>query len=152
ADTALRALHRSAGAFAGLIGGTALATLLQGQPIVSGVLIPVLFFIAFYFVQTSYGTMMFLVTVGLALLYGIMGMFSPGLLVLRLAETVIGALAGTLVAFLVFPARASQTAATSLDKYLRALDDLLTAAQRRAHAEPEPQHLLARSRLLDRSY
>jgi uncharacterized membrane protein YccC len=152
ADTALRALHRSAGAFAGLIGGTALATLLQGQPIVSGVLIPVLFFIGFYFVQTSYGTMMFCVTVGLALLYGIMGMFTPELLVLRLVETVIGAVAGTLVAFLVFPARASQTAATALEKYLGALGDLVAAAQRRAHGEPEPQHLLARSRLLDRSY
>jgi hypothetical protein len=92
------------------------------------------------------------VTVGLALLYGIMGMFTPELLVLRLVETVIGALAGTLVAFLLFPTRASFTAAANLDKYLSALGELVAAAQRRAHGEPEPQHLLARSRLLDRAY
>ncbi len=152
ADTALRALQRSAGTFAGLIGGTAAATLLHGQPIVSAALIPVMFFVGFYFVQTSYSTMIFFVTVALALLYGVMGMFTPQLLVLRLAETVVGALSGTIVAFLVFPARASLTAAAALEKYLGALGDLVAAAQQRAHAEKEPLHLLVRSRLLDRCY
>jgi hypothetical protein len=152
ADTALRALQRSAGTFAGLIGGTAVATLMHGQPIVSAALIPVMFFVGFYFVQMSYSTMIFFVTVALALLYGVMGMFTPQLLVLRLAETVVGALAGTVVAFLVFPARASLSAGAALDKYLGALGDLVIAAQQRAHAEQEPLHLLARSRLLDRAY
>jgi len=152
ADTALRALQRSGGTFAGLIGGTAIATLLHGQLIASAVAIPILFFFALYFLQVSYGVMIFFITLGLALLYGVMGSFTPELLLLRLEETVIGSLAGTLVAFLVFPARASLGAAAALDKYLRALADLIAAARRRAHGEPEPQHLLGRSRLLDRSY
>jgi hypothetical protein len=96
--------------------------------------------------------MIFFVTLALALLYGVMGSFTPELLVLRLGETVIGALAGVLTAFVIFPARASLTAGAALDKYLGALADLLAAAGRRAHGEPEPQHLLARSRLLDRAY
>lgn len=152
ADTAMRSLQRSAGTFAGLIGGTAVATLLHGQLLLSGVAIPVLLFVAIYFVQTSYGTMIFFLTIALALLYGVTGTFTPELLLLRLEETVIGALAGTLVAFLVFPARASKAAAAALDKYLAALGDLVTTARRRAHGEPEPLHLLARSRLLDRAY
>jgi hypothetical protein len=152
ADTAMRSLQRSAGTFAGLIGGTAVATLLHGQLLLSGAAIPVLLFVAIYFVQTSYGTMIFFLTIALALLYGVTGTFTPELLLLRLEETVIGALAGTLVAFLVFPARASNAAAAALDKYLTALGDLVAAARRRAHGEPEPLHLLARSRLLDRAY
>jgi uncharacterized membrane protein YccC len=152
ADTAMRALHRSGGTFAGLIGGTLQATLLHGQLIVSAAAIPLLFFLAFYFLQASYSVMIFFVTLALAPLYGIMGSFTPELLVLRLEETVVGSIAGSLVAFLVFPIRASLNAGTALDKYLKALDDLVAAAGRRAHGEPEPQHLLARSRLLDRAY
>ncbi|HEY4200907.1 MAG TPA: FUSC family protein [Devosiaceae bacterium] len=152
ADTALRALQRSAGTFAGLIVGTAAATLLQGQFAVSAVAIPVLFFFAFYFLQTSYSTMIFLITIALALLYGLMGMFTPELLLLRLEETVVGSLAGVAVAFLVFPTRASTGAATALDKYLTALGDIVAAARRRAHGEKGAGNLLALSRTLDRAY
>ncbi|MDB5534076.1 MAG: hypothetical protein JWO28_2391, partial [Hyphomicrobiales bacterium] len=109
-------------------------------------------FLAIYFLQTSYSLMIFFITIALAVLYGVMGTFSPELLFLRLQETVVGALAGTLVAFLVFPARASRGAAIALDTYLQALADLVTTARRRANGEPEPLHLLARSRALDRSY
>ncbi|MDB5563197.1 MAG: putative transrane protein [Hyphomicrobiales bacterium] len=151
ADTATRALQRSAGTFAGLIGGTIAATLLHGNLVLSGAAIPLLFFLALYFLQVSYGVMIFFITVALALLYGLMGQFTPELLVLRLEETVIGALAGTLVAFLVFPARASAGAAENLDKYLTALGELVSAARRRVHGE-EPQQLLPLSRQLDRSY
>jgi uncharacterized membrane protein YccC len=152
ADTAVRALQRSAGTFGGLIVGTGVATLVHGQPEVSVVAILVLFFFAFYFVQTSYSLMIFLVTVALALLYGLMGMFSPELLMIRLAETLVGGLAGALVAFLVYPTRASTAAAAALDKYLAALRDLVAAARGRAHGEEAAGDLFARSRVLDRRY
>jgi hypothetical protein len=151
ADTALRALQRSIGTFAGLIGGTIVATLLHGQLLASGVTLAATIFLAAYFVQTSYSAMIFFITVALAVFYGVAGIFSPELLILRLEETVIGAAAGTLVAFLVFPERASTGAATALDKYLAALRELVAAARRRVHGEKEPQHLLARSRILDKS-
>jgi len=152
ADTAVRALQRSAGTLAGLIGGTLLATLLHGQVVASAIGIPVLFFMAFYYLQVSYSVMIFLVTLALALLYGLMGSFSPELLIERLEETVIGSIAGTAVAFLVFPTRTGANAAAALDKFLAALRDLVAAAQSRARREPEPLHLLARSRLLDKSF
>ena len=152
ADTALRGLQRSGGTFAGVIGGTVLATLLHGQLVAAGIAIPVLFFLAFYFLQVSYSLMIFFVTLALALLYGLLGSFTPELLLVRLEETVLGSVAGTLVAFFIFPARAALGAGTALDGYLKALQELVTAAIARAHGEPEPLHLLARSRLLDRSY
>ena len=152
ADTAMRALQRSAGTFAGLIGGTIIATLLNGQLVLPAVLIVAFFFLAFYLLQTSYSLMIFFITLALALIYGLMGSFTPQLLLLRLGETVIGSLAGVFVAFFVFPARASSGVADALDKYLKALSDLVAAARARAHGAPEPQHLLARSRLLDRAY
>lgn len=152
ADTAVRALQRSGGTFAGLIGGTILATLLNGHVYIAGIAIPVLFFLAFYVLQTSYSLMIFFITLALALIYGLLGSFTPQLLVLRLEETVVGSIAGVFCAFFIFPARAGQSVATALDKYLNALRELITAARNRAHGAPEPQHLLARSRLLDRAY
>ena len=151
-DTAVRALQRSLGTLAGLIGGTLLATLLHGQIVLSAIGIPVLFFFAFYYLQVSYAVMIFLITLALALLYGLMGSFSPELLVERLEETVIGSVAGAAVAFLVFPARTTTNVAGALERYFDALREVIAAAKGRALHEPEPLHPLARSRLLDRAY
>ncbi|MDB5527067.1 MAG: hypothetical protein JWR51_170 [Devosia sp.] len=152
ADTAFRAVQRSGGTFAGFIVGTVIATLLHDQMIVSAIAVPVLFFFAFYVLQRSYSVMIFFITVALALLYGVMGMFTPELLLLRLEETLVGALAGVGVAFFVFPARASTSVAEALDKYLAALGALVIAARSRAHGETDAKTLLPLSRALDRAY
>lgn len=152
ADTARRALQRSGGTLAGLFAGSAMATLLNGHMAISIVLLLVLFFFAFYFVQASYQLMIFFITIALALLYGVMGMFTPELLVLRLEETIVGSLAGVMVAFLVFPVRASAEAAVALKEYLTALGDLVVAARSRAQGLGGRGDLLTLSRSLDRSY
>lgn len=152
ADTALRAVQRSAGTLAGLVAGTVAATLLHGNMAASAVAIPILFFLAFYFVQTSYGTMIFFVTIAIALLYGLLGMFSPLLLVVRLEETVAGAIAGTAVAFLVFPVHTTSGVGQALDAYLDAMSELAAAVRRRIGAEEPRADLRALSRTLDRNY
>lgn len=152
ADTAFRALQRSLGTFAGLIGGTILATLLSGQPVIAAALMPVCFFLAFYYLQVSYSVMIFFITLALALLYGLTGSFAPAVLLLRLEETVIGAVSGTIMAFLVFPSRTATGVGAALDTFLNALGDVASAAKGRATGAAEPLHLMARSRLLDRSY
>jgi uncharacterized membrane protein YccC len=153
ADTALRALQRSFGTFAGLFVGTAAATIVHGELAVSAIAILALFFVGFYFVQVSYSLMIFLITIALALLYGVMGMFTPELLVLRLEETLVGGVAGALVAFFVFPARTSVGAAAALEKYLSALGDLVKAAKARADGEAAGNSDLAGlSRSVDRLY
>jgi uncharacterized membrane protein YccC len=156
ADTAVKALQRSGGTLAGLVVGTIVATLMQGQTVASLVAMVVLFFVAFYFIPTSYGLMIFFITIAIALLYGLMGVFTPELLVLRLAETVIGALSGVFVAFFVFPKRATSGVTDALDAYLTALQDLVSAAREQAHAEERDRQtardLLALSRALDRNF
>lgn len=152
ADTAMRAFQRSAGTLGGLFAGTAVATLLQGHMVASGVAIPILFFLAFYFLQTSYGVMIFFVTIALALLYGLMGMFTPQLLMVRLEETLVGGIAGVLVAFLVFPVRASGSVEEAVEAFADALDALVAEAGRQARGEAAGQDLAALSRALDRRY
>jgi uncharacterized membrane protein YccC len=152
ADTAVRALQRSVGTMAGLVGGTILATILHGQMMAGAALMAICFFLAFYYLQVSYSVMIFFITLALALVYGLTGSFSPELLVLRLEETLIGAAAGTLVAFFVFPVRAETGITAALDRYFNALRDLVAAARSRSLGEAEPLHLLARSRLLDRAF
>ncbi|MCB1475713.1 MAG: FUSC family protein [Rhodobiaceae bacterium] len=152
ADTAMKALQRSVGTLAGLAVGAGAAVLLHGQPVISGIAIVALFALAFYFVQTAYGVMIFFITVAVALLYGLAGRMTPDILVLRLEETIIGGLAGALVAFFVFPVRTSVGAAASLDRFLDALSDLVRAAHERLRGERGGPSLLAMSRRLDRAY
>ncbi len=81
-----------------------------------------------------------------------MGMFTPDLLLLRLEETLVGAVAGVGVAFFVFPTRASTGVAEALGKYLTALDALVAAARNNAHGQAAAATLLPLSRALDRAY
>jgi len=152
ADTALRAFSRSAGTFGGILAGAVLATLLHGQMAAELAILPVTFFFAFYFLQTSYSLMIFFITVALALLYGLMGMFAPALLVLRLEETLIGSAIGTLVAFVVFPIRASPGLATALDRYFDALDGLVEAVGSGQDPGGIRQKLLGSSHEIDLAY
>ncbi|MBI1220018.1 MAG: hypothetical protein GC186_15875 [Rhodobacteraceae bacterium] len=150
ADTAVRALNRSAGTLGGVLAGTLLATLLQGHAMASGLLIPAVFFLAVYNLQTSYGWMIFFFTIGLALLYGLMGMFTPELLLLRLVETVVGGLCGVGAAFLIFPVHTGGEVETALAEFLDALGALVGAAA--ARAAGEDSNLTGASLRLDRSY
>lgn len=153
ADTALRAFHRSAGTIAGIVAGTLLASLLHGELAgsVAGMLIA--FFFAFYYLQTTYSLMTFFITIAIALLYGLMGMFGPDVLMLRLEETIIGSLAGAIVAFFVFPVRASVGAEGALIAYLDTLDDLVSlAGERLRSGQSQDGDPAARSRRLDERY
>lgn len=152
ADTAMRALSRSMGTFGGIIAGTVLATLLHGQTVAMLALLPPVFFLAFFFLQASYSLMIFFLTVALALLYGLMGMFAPGLLILRLEETVIGSLAGAAAAFFVFPVRASTGVGAALETYFDGLEALVAATGKRARGEGDGSGLAALSRTLDQRY
>lgn len=151
-DTAMKALQRSAGTLAGILAGGLVATLLHGQMALSITVIVVSVFLAFYYLQVSYGLLIFFVTIALAVGYGMAGMFAPGILIVRLEETVVGALAGTAMAFLVFPKSTSAGAAEALDAYLDALSTLAQNAVRKAHGARDAGDVLGLSRTLDRRY
>ena len=85
------------------------ATLFAGDKTASLVAIFVCLFCAFYFMTVTYSLMTFWITTMLALLYGLLGEFSFGVLMLRIEETAIGAVIGIAVAILVLPTNTRTT-------------------------------------------
>ncbi|MGO7904668.1 FUSC family protein [Rhizobium leguminosarum] len=126
-DTAMKALSRSLGTVFGIAIGLLLATLISGEPVIAIPVAAVCIFLAFYFLQVSYATMTFFISIVLCLVYGMTGVLTLDLLQLRIGETLIGAVAGTAVAFLVFPARTRGALDAALARWYQALDELLSA-------------------------
>jgi uncharacterized membrane protein YccC len=147
-DTAMKALQRSIGTVFGIAIGLGLATLLSGQIALAIPVAVACVFLGFYFLQTSYATMTFFISIVLCIVYGLTGSLTLDLLELRIEETMIGAAAGTAVAFLVFPARTRGALDGALQKWFSALRDLLTAVAE-GRARPE---LIALSQTLDAAY
>lgn len=126
-DTAMKALSRSLGTVFGIAFGLGLATLISGEQAIAIPVAVVCIFLAFYFLQISYATMTFFISIVLCLVYGMTGVLTLDLLKLRIGETVIGAIAGTAVAFIVFPTRTRGALDAALARWFQALRDLLGA-------------------------
>ncbi len=126
-EALVKGLQRLAGTFAGVLVGIGLATLLSGHAMLSAALALLSAFLAFYAFQAAYGTMIFFITLMLALLYGMLGQFTPDLLWLRLEETAAGSVIGILATALVLPVRQSKTFADALHTFLDALGDAVKA-------------------------
>ncbi|ARO24301.1 FUSC family protein [Rhizobium sp. S9] len=124
-DTAMKALSRSLGTVFGIAMGLVLATLISGEPDIAIPVMAICIFLAFYFLQVSYATMTFFISIVLCLVYGMTGVLTLDLLKLRIGETVIGAAAGTAVAFVVFPARTRGALDAALARWFQALRELL---------------------------
>ncbi|MBB3999004.1 FUSC family protein [Aureimonas pseudogalii] len=151
-DAALRGVARAVGTAGGIVVGIGLATLVHGQFALSLGFIAAFVFLAFYTLQLSYGALTFFMTLGLSLLYGLLGSFSPGLLVLRLEETLIGAAAGVGVAYFVFPQRTEAASGKAADAFLAELDRLLAAFADRRRGEGSAWRLVAVTQALDRRH
>ncbi|QUQ72070.1 FUSC family protein [Kutzneria sp. CA-103260] len=104
-DILIRGFRRTVGTLLGILAGMVAATLVTGQNALILILIVGCISLGVYVVQVSYGLMTFFMTMMLALLYSLIGTFTPEVLVLRLEETVLGALAGGIAAVLVLPTK-----------------------------------------------
>ncbi len=99
-DTAMKALQRSLGTLFWDCDGAGLGDAFSSTHVVAALAVTtVAIFLAFYFLQTSYATMTFFVSIALCLVYGMIGTLTVDLLMLRIEETMLGAVAGTFVAF-----------------------------------------------------
>jgi uncharacterized membrane protein YccC len=103
AETLDKGWQRLLGTVLGVPSGVLVATLVSGNTIASLVMIFVCLFCAFYFMKVTYGLMTFWISTMLALMYGLLGEFTFGLLMLRIEETAIGAVIGIAAAMLVLP-------------------------------------------------
>ena len=121
----VRGISRAMGTLAGIAIGIGLATFLSGDLYVTIPLVGISIFGAFFLARISYAGMNIFINIAISLIYGLVGIFTPSLLVLRLEETAIGALAGILAALLVLPVRTEHTAEQAMDRFLHALGDLI---------------------------
>ncbi|MGN6250912.1 MAG: FUSC family protein [Marmoricola sp.] len=111
AETFLKASNRVLGTLVGLVAGIELAHATDGHSTWILVTIVLSMFCGFYLVRINYAYMIFFVTIMVAQLYTVLHQFSDRLLVLRLEETVLGAVAGIAVGLLVTPVSTRDTVA-----------------------------------------
>ena len=127
-ETFTKGWARLIGTALGVPAGVLVAAVVSGNRTASLVLIFVCLFCSFYFMKVAYSLMTFWITTMLALLYGLRGQFSYGLLLLRMEETAIGAVIGVTVAILVLPTNARTSMRNDAGVFLAALAEVIEAS------------------------
>jgi uncharacterized membrane protein YccC len=102
-ETLIRGYRRVLGTVIGIVLGVSVVVPLHGAPVPTAALLAVCVFVIFYSAAVSYTWMMLAVTVMAELLYGMFGVLDRHLVVLRLAETGIGAVGAALAVLFVLP-------------------------------------------------
>jgi uncharacterized membrane protein YccC len=144
-DALVRAWHRILGTVFGVLAGIAVAELVVGHSAVELGVVFLCVFLAYYAIVVSYPVFVGLITVMLACLYALLGRFTPGLLLLRLELTLVGAGIGALVARVVLPSHAFERTRHLGAEVLRGLASLCEAVI----APAGERDRRARSRALD---
>jgi uncharacterized membrane protein YgaE (UPF0421/DUF939 family) len=127
-ETLSKGWARLIGTALGVPAGVLVAAVVSGNRTASLVLIFVCLFCSLYFMKVAYSLMTFFITTMLALLYGLRGQFSYGLLLLRMEETAIGAVIGVTVAILVLPTNARTSMRNDARVFLATLAEVIEAS------------------------
>jgi uncharacterized membrane protein YgaE (UPF0421/DUF939 family) len=151
AETLTKGWQRLLGTVLGVPCGVLVATLFAGDKTGSLVAIFVCLFSAFYFMTVTYSLMTFWITTMLALLYGLLGQFSLGVLVLRIEETAIGAVIGITVAVLVLPTNTRTAIRKDTKTFLISLSDLIDISTATMFGGDETTSPTEQARELDRN-
>ncbi|MER5790638.1 FUSC family protein [Streptomyces sp. NPDC001980] len=155
-ETLVRGFRRVLGTVIGIALGLLVAAPVHGAPVPTAVLVAAAVFGIFYTAAVSYTWMMLWVTFLAELLYGLLGVLTPGLLALRLTETAVGALGAVLAVLFVLPVTTHLTTDAWIQRALRCVHACTAEAAARladsATADPAPrvaelEQLLARVRL-----
>jgi uncharacterized membrane protein YccC len=150
-ETLTKGWQRLLGTMLGVPAGVLVATLFDGDTTGSLVAIFVCLFCAFYFMTVTYSLMTFWITTMLALLYGLLGQFSFGVLMLRIEETAIGAVIGVAVAILLLPTNTRTTIRTDTRAFLAALSMLIDVSTATMFGEEDTASPTEQARQLDRA-
>jgi uncharacterized membrane protein YccC len=148
-DTIYKGFQRLGGTLLGIVLGLILATLLEGDPRLQAVVLLMSIFGMYYWIMVSYTLGIFCVTVMLGLIYGLLGASLESLLILRLEETAIGAVAAMLVAAFVLPIRTREQVLRSGRGVLNALAAAVRASREALSGKSEASPMQA-MRLVDR--
>jgi len=129
-ESIAKALQFLAGTVAGVVAGTLIATALSGHPYGSLVCIIIAVFLAFQASTAAYEVMMFWITVLLGLLFGMLGYFTPDLLLTRLIETAIGSASGVAIAAVVWAIPTRDVVAGAAHAYFAVFASVVETAGR----------------------
>ncbi|MEE6175442.1 FUSC family protein [Mycobacterium sp. 050134] len=149
-ETLTKGWQRLLGTLLGVPCGVLVATLLSGDKTASLVAVFVCLFCAFYFLTVTYSLMTFWITTMLALLYGLLGEFSFGVLMLRIEETAVGAVIGASVAILVLPTHTRTAIRADARAFLTALSALIEVSTATMFGANDAASPTDRARELDR--
>lgn len=150
AETLDKGWQRLLGTVLGVPSGVLVATLVSGSKIASLSMIFVCLFCAFYFMKVTYSLMTFWISTMLALMYGLLGEFTYGLLVLRIEETAVGAVIGIASAILVLPINTRAKIRGDAHTFFLTLSDLVEASVASLLGTPAPARLTETARQLGR--
>lgn len=146
----VKGYRRVLGTVLGAVAGIVLAGLVQNRTWVAFGLLLVLIFLMHYTARVSYTLLSFFVTAMLGLLYTLLNTYSLQVLVLRIEETLIGAVCGVVAAAVVLPVQTARHTAELLVKVLNRLTDVTEAAVGQLSGGPAVE-LLDRARDLDQA-
>ena len=150
-ETLTKGWQRLFGTVLGVPCGVLVATLFSGNKTGSLAAIFVCLFCAFYFMTVTYSLMTFWITTMLALLYGLLGEFSFGVLMLRIEETAIGAVIGVTVAILVLPTNTRTAIRNDTRAFLTSLSALIEISTATMFGGKETASPTEQARELDRN-
>ncbi len=139
-----RALFRIGGTAIGIVVGDLLVHLTGADVWSSLAIILVALFLGIYLIRLNYMFMVIAITVVISQLYEQLEEFSWQLLVLRLAETAIGAGAVILTVLLIVPLHPQRVLTTGVLRWFTALRSLLESAFGRLDGQREPLRPLVR--------
>ncbi|MGC3003737.1 FUSC family protein, partial [Streptomyces sp. G35A] len=155
-ETLVRGFRRVLGTVIGIGLALFVAVPAHGGALPTVLVVAVCVFGIFYTAAVSYTWMMLWVTLLAAMLYGLLGVLTPGLLALRLAETGVGALGAALAVALVLPVTTHSVTDAWIQRALRCVHACTAETAARlagtTGADPTPkvaelEQLLARVRL-----
>lgn len=139
-----RAYRRILGTVLGLASGIALTFLAHD---VSGVLLAICLLCVMgmiYFAPLNYMYAAFFITTMLVALYDLLGVLHGHLLVVRLEETIAGAICGVLCAYLLLSTTSRPALVSKIDAYVDAVDELLQEGAELAESPAESNTLLGK--------
>lgn len=151
-----KSIFRVAGTVVGVLAGAVLAHLVGNVVWLQIVVVLVSLFFGLYLFRINYGFMVIAITVMVSQLYVEFGEFSNSLLLLRLAETSVGAGVAILTVLLVLPLHVGRVARVAARQQIEAVADLADRCLDRladpASAAGSDLELRAAARRLDVSY
>ena len=127
-ESVRKAVQFLIGTLSGTVVGVLLATAFAGHTYALFAICLVSLFLAFQVWMAAYSLMIFWTTVALGLAFGVLGYFAPGVLLDRVVESVLGAVAGIAVCIFVLPMRGVDVALTMQRLYWQALGAVVRAA------------------------